>query len=340
MYKSLFLVLLVIGFVSPAIRAQSGRDRDEFGNHDSIQVTVFGPGGRTISTGVRVTLRSEFGLEQRCNTDDLGVCLFEGLSNGAYTITVEGGEDFTDVTQSERIDRPRLGVPEQRRTIIRLLDRRPNGDKTGVVRAENANVPKEALDHYDKAIALSKTGDVKGAIAELKSALARYPAFLVALTELGVQQLRSGQLAEADASFAAALKIKPGFYEALVNRGIGLFRQAKLADAEVALNAAINANSSSAVAHFYLGRAMMGRSALDDAEKELNTTITLSGDKMPEAHRMLTQIFIQKSQYDKALKELNAYLAANPKAPDDEHLRKVHKQLEDAVAATSAPKKP
>lgn len=233
------LTILTFFLAAVPVLAQPSRDRDSLGNNNSIAVTVYGPSGRPVAGGVRVTLRSEFAREDRCSTDDDGECTFDDLSNGTYSVTVEGGDDLETVTQTTRIDRPPLGLPESIRMIIHLKDRTVKVNKPGVLRAENAGVPKKALEHYDKALALSGQNDPKGAIKELQAAIAEHPAFPIALTELGVQQLKLGQLTEADASFAAALAIKPDLYEALVNRGIGLFRQAKFADSESSLRAAL-----------------------------------------------------------------------------------------------------
>lgn len=84
----------------------------------------------------------------------------------------------------------------------------------------------------------------------------------------------------------------------------------------------------------------MGLSKLDDAEKELLIVLGDAKSQIVEAHRMLTQLYIQKQEYAKALAQLDSYLAANPKAPDDAKLRRVQKQLQDAVAMVKAQPNP
>ena len=96
--------------------------------------------------------------------------------------------------------------------------------KPAVVNAANAGVPKKALDLYEKASKLAREKDYKGAIKELKLAVAEYPSYVSAHNLIGILYLRLNELDKADEAFKAALKIDPEAYEPLLNRGITLYQ--------------------------------------------------------------------------------------------------------------------
>jgi tetratricopeptide (TPR) repeat protein len=314
--------------------------RTDMGGRNFIVGTVYDPSGQPIKMRMRIRLASLTSREIITTTDDYGKFSFSGLGSGAYTVNIDDNAEFEAMSQQVDIQQPRNAPPESYNVSFRLQPKTNGLSKASVVRSENANVPKKALEHYDKALILSKGGDFRTAIAELKLAIEKYPAFMLALTELGIQQLNLGELEEADKSFEAALKIDPKAYEATINRGIGLFRQKHYAEAEIYLRASLEIKNGSATGHFYLGRALMGLNKLDEAEKELNNALGSRKEQMIEVHRMLTQLYIQKRDYEKALQELETYLSANPTAPDGDHLRGVLKQLQQAVASTKVRQQP
>lgn len=334
----IFVGLMEVAFINAQI--PGGLDettRTDLGGRNYIVGTVFGPEGTPVNQRIRIRLASLTSREVITTTDDYGKFIFSGLGPGSYTINIDEGKEYEPMVQQVDIQNPRNAPAETYTLSFRLVPRSISPGKPGVVRSDIAGVPKKALDHYNAGLKLSQAGDVKGAIVELKAAIDKYPKFMLALTELGVQQLKIGELVEADKSLAAALELSPNAYEPTINRGIGLFRQKRYADAEGYFRSALKVKSASAIAHFYLGRTLMAMDKLDEAETELAAARTSSKDGLPEVHRMLTQLYIQKKDYAKARQELEIYLAANPKAPDNEHLRIVLKQLQDATATTQAP---
>jgi len=308
----------------------------DMGGRAFIVGTIFGPTGLPVNSRIRIRLASMTSREVITTTDDYGKFSFSGLRVGTYTVNIDEDEDYLPQTQQIEIQNPRDAYAISFRLTLKVKSQ----GKPAVVESSKAGVPKKALDHYNEGLRLSKERDFVGAITELKAAIQIFPKFAVAITELGVQQLNIGQLEEADKSFAAALELTPDAYEPTINRGIGLFRQKSYEDAERYLRAALKLKEGSTIGHYYLGRTLMARDKLDDAEAELKVAENSINNPMMEVHRMLTQLYIQKGDYKKAHQELEKYLAANPTAPDVEHLREVLKQLEQATATTEAPQKP
>lgn len=307
--------------------------RTDFGGRNYISGTVFEPSGGVINVRTRIRLSSVTAGEVLTTTDDSGRFVFSGLPNGSYSVIIDGEKEYSPVTQQVEINQPR-GWPPQTYTLTIRLTAKPTTDKRpGVIRTENVGIPKHSLDLYKKAIELAKTDDHKGAIDQLKLAAAEYPGFLAAFVEMGVQYMKLNLLDKADESFQLALKIKPDAFEPLVNQGIILVRLKRYVDAEPVLRSALKIKDESAIGHYYLGRALASLKRYDDAEKEFNLAISLGGDDMKEAHRMLGSMYLDQGDNKRALVELETYLSLAPTAPDIEHLRTVIEQLR--VAPTS-----
>jgi Flp pilus assembly protein TadD len=307
--------------------------RTDLGGKHFIVGMVFGPDGTPMKSRVRIRLWAMTAREVITDADDNGKFIFSGLPNGSYMVYFDGDADLQPISTSVVVDFARNVPPQSIAISFRLQPKRRADDPPSVVSADTAGVPKKAMEHYRKARELSASGDDLGATAELNAALKIHPGFSLALIELGIQQLKAGELISADATFAKALDLKPDSFEAMVNRGIGLFRQKNFPEAERFLRDALKIKSDSDLGHYYLGRTFLARDLLDNAEQELDTALELSGGKMVEVHRMKTQLYIQKDDFGKALAALDSYIAAVPNAPDMEKLRKTHVQLEQAKAA-------
>lgn len=301
--------------------------RTDFGGNSYITGTVFSPAGIPINYRIRIRLSSMIAGEVISTSDDTGKFVFSKLSLGTYTVAIDGEQDYEPVSQLVEITQNR----DVQNISFRLIPKRKPANKAKAINVENVAVPKKALDLYEAALALSLVGDHKGAVAQLKLAVAEYPAFMLAYTEMGVQYLKLNELEKADEALQAALKIKQDAYEPLVNRGIVKFRSKQYAEAETFLRSSLKAKEQSAVAHFYLGRTFASQKQYETAEKEFRTAIKIGGEQMREAHRMLASMFLELQDHKRALSELEVYLKLNPSAPDAAQLNDVVRQLRSLI---------
>jgi len=335
------ICFLAVTFVSAQIAG--GLDettRTGLGGRNFIVGTVFGPDGLPLKIRTSIRLSSVTANEILASTDDQGNFIFSGVPNGQYTLTVNATGEYESASQTIDIDLSRGTTSQSYAVSVRLQPKRSKIGPASVISADAAGVSKKAMEHYRKAVSLETAGDTKAAITELNASLKVDPTFVLALVELGILELKAGDLISADTHFVRALAASPDSFDAMVNRGIGLFRQKRFTDAETSLRGAVKLKPDSDLAHFYLGRTLLGLDSLIEAEKELNSALALSNGKLIESHRMLTQVYIQQDAFEKALRSLDAYLAANPTPPDLASLRSTHDQLGRALAATKAQIKP
>jgi tetratricopeptide (TPR) repeat protein len=287
---------------------------------------VFTPKRTPIGRGVSVRL-SKGGNDSIAWTNDDGQFSIPGLGNGTYTLTVDAGGDYEQASQRVEIALVR-GSPAQTFYVNIQLKLKPGTSaKPAVIDAEMAGVPKKALQSYRNALAAKAKGDTKNAVAELIQAVAEYPDFTAAHSELGLQYQILGNLEQSEEHSRLALKLKPDSYETLGNLGITLVRAKRFAEAETVLRDAIKINSSYPIVYFYLGRSLIGQQKADAAEAEFKTALSVGGEVMNEARRALANIYLQRNENEKALAELQAYLKTNPTPADEKRLQETIQQI-------------
>jgi Tfp pilus assembly protein PilF len=210
---------------------------------------------------------------------------------------------------------------------ISLQPKRGASAKTGVVSALLAAVPETARTLYFKALESGQANDSLKAIEQLKSALAIYPQFPLALNELGVQYLKLGKIDQAAEALKSAVNLAPADFQPKLNYGIALLNQGRFPQAEEQLRAAVAKNNEAPTAHMYLGITLAMQQKLDEGQKELQLAVSSKSNEVFLAHKYLAGIYWARHQNARAADELEAYLLRFPKAPDAEFLQRKIKEL-------------
>ncbi|MGB7202453.1 MAG: tetratricopeptide repeat protein [Pyrinomonadaceae bacterium] len=331
----IFLSLCFAGSALAQIQATGPGSADSgLGGNNSIIGTVLSPSGQRMERRIRVKLSTMTRGDVTSMTDEMGNFAFRRVVDGNYTVVIDGEKEYEPVVQDVRIIQLRGSPPQTYMVNIRLALKGNSDLKPGVINSAFANVPKRALDFYNKAVDLAKAGDSKGAIEQFGLATSEYPKFMLAFNELGVIYLRLNDLEKADESFQTALKIEPEAFAPLLNRCILFVQMKRYAEAEPMLRSVLNIKEDSVVGHYFLGQALANLGRFDAAEKELVYSITNGGDEMVEAHRVLAIIYSAKGEKIRAAGELETYLRLAPKTPDAVQLRQVILQLKASGAPT------
>jgi tetratricopeptide (TPR) repeat protein len=308
------------------------------GGNNFISGTVFGPDGVPVNWRVPIRLQSFTKGDIIASTDSNGRFIFSRVPPGTYTFVIEADKDFERVSQDVEVVQARSSDPQSVNITIRLRSKRNPPPKPAVVDLDNVGVPKKALESYKNAVKLVGSNDIKGALEQLKAAIAEYPSFMNAFNEMGVLYMRLNELGKAAEALQEALKIDPKAFEPQVNYGIVLFRLKKFVEAEPVLRSALKVREEVPVVHFYLGRLLIDLERYEESEKELNLALTQSKDKMTEVHRMLAKLYVAKDDYKLAVEHLELYLQLTPAVADAEQLRQLILQLKGAKEQPSSPK--
>jgi Tfp pilus assembly protein PilF len=329
------ILVLVAAAYAGAQAPGSSRGLSSGDGTHTIQGRIFFPSGQTNSSKtVRVNLEGTNSEGATTMTDQDGAFRFNGVRAGSYSVVVEGGKDFETAREPVNIDPGGTSGPISSITI----HLRPKVDASNPA---FAGVPQSALDFYQKGMAAAQKGNAKSAVELLDKAVTAYPNFSVALSDLGVQYMKLGQMDKAAEAFETMLKLKPADAVGHLNLGIALYNQGstlasqqkfdeaqkKLDGAEAHLREAIKLNSAGPAAHYYLGLTLIKFKAYDEAQKELEAAISNGGDNLAMAHKYLGGVYMSLHKNKEAADELDKYLKLDPKVGNADQIRGTIKDL-------------
>jgi Flp pilus assembly protein TadD len=301
----------------------------------TIQGRVILPSGQAIDKLMKVELEStNMAGGASTATDQDGAFRFQSLRAGRYTVTVDAGKEFETARETVNIDPAGTGG---RVVQVAVLLRY----KMDASNPAFAGVPKEALDFYQKGTAAAQKGNVKSAVEFLSKAVATYPSFPQALSELGVQYLKLGEMDKAAETYEALLKLKPNDASAHLDLAIALYNQSstllgekksdegqkKLEGAETHLRQALALKSPGPTAHYYLGLTLIRFKKYSEAQKEMELAISSGGENLAQAHKYLGGLYQVANRKKEAADELEKYLKLDPKAKDAERIRGTIEEL-------------
>lgn len=329
----LVVVLMLVIALSCYAQGGGGVDFSGTGGNDSINGRIYFPSGRRSDAQIKVSLESSNAGTRIVFADHNGAFSFRNLEPGRYTVTIDGGKEYETITEAVYIDDMRTGAagpgPPPRPFSLPIYLQLKRGASTlgsGVVDARMSDVPAPARALYQQALESEKKSDINKAILELKQAISLYPAFVLALNELGVQYLKLAQPDKAVDPLTAAIKLAPEEFGPRLNYGIALLNQHKYSEAEGEFRAALKRNESGAIARMYLGISLAVQRKLGDAEKELLLAVGAGGAETSLGHRYLGGIYMETRDYKRAADELELYLKLVPNAADGERTRATIKE--------------
>jgi Flp pilus assembly protein TadD len=333
---SLLLTLLFCLTVAANGQGGGGVDTTGTGGQHAINGRLVFPSGQRADTRLKVRLESSGNGELFVLADN-GSFAFRGLRSGSYTVVVEGGDYFETARETLYIEptitdrRSNISVgPLSRPYTVQIYLRTKSGDahnKPGVLNAALVNVPKPAVELYERGVQAAARGETDKAIDDLRRAIVLYPNFGLALNELGVQYLVKGELDKAADVLQKVLQISPEAPEPCLNYGIVLLQQKRFPDAEKQLREATRKNDNNFRAHLYFGITLIYVKNYPEAEGQLRKAITIGGPKAGQAHYYLGGLYWQTGKHKQAADELETFLKLEPKAANADRLRNTIKEL-------------
>lgn len=318
----IFALTLCFQFI-PEVKAQGYGDRTKVGGAGSYRIKgrVLLPNGYS-AVGIKISLNSADFVDSYAITDKDGNFSFESLLAGNYVVSVKENESFVPETETVIIGREAPGG--QSFSVLFNLRVKTNArEKNEVLDVTlTADVPKEALEIYDKAVEKIGKKDLKSALQLLDKSIQIYPQFAAAHNEKGLLFLKQNDLDKALEAFSRAVQAKPDYFEAKLNYGFTLLSMKDYIDSEKVFRDVLNQKSDVSTAHLYLGISLLGLNKIEEAERSFKNAISLKkGENLAQAHKYLGGIYWQKNQYKEALTELEKYLELSPGAADADKIK-------------------
>jgi len=285
-----------------------------------LQGRIYFPSGQSASgRTIRVSLESVSAFGSNTTTPDQdGVFRFNGLTPGEYTVVVDAGKEFEKAREPVGIYAGTSGKIVQ--VTIQL---QPKIDSSNPL---FAGVPSNALNLYQKGMAAAKKNDSKAAAESLSAAVAAYPNFAIALSDLGNQYMLLKQWDKAIETYQTLLKLKPDDTTVHQNLGIAAYNKKSMEEAETHFRKALELKSPGPTAHYYLGLIFVSTKRYPQAVPEFEAAIANGGENLALAHKFLGGLYMT-TKPQQAADELEKYLKLDPKAPDADRIKGTIKDL-------------
>src|SRR5262245_35815649 len=249
--------------------------------------------------------------DRRALTDLHGNFEFRNVPEGSYNIRVRL-EGFENVNYP--VDVP--GTP----CVFIFLNgsavhgRGPSalgGNQIVDVHQLKAEVPKQALKEYEKAVQEIKDHNTQRAIERLEKSIKLAPDFYNAHLGLAQEYRKTERLDAAAQELTRASALNPREATPLIQLGEIYLEKSNFERAADVLSQATRIEPGSAVAHYALGRARYRLSEYAEAEQAFTRAALLDKD-FEAAELMLVHAYVRQGKVGAALGHIDALLHKNP----------------------------
>lgn len=295
--------------------------------------------------------KSALQMIQTTYTDSAGNFDFRNLAPGSYYVSVslDGYEPvhqaveifnafgntsttiFLSKPAIETRDRP-FGLDAEDRDVID-------------VNQMKENLPKKAVQDYEKAIEEKQKGRLDSALKLLEDAVRLAPKFFHAHNNLGILYQSLKRYPDAEKEFKRSHELNVKTDRPLVNLGSLYIEQSnqekkdedaagKLLDKALdALEEAVKVNPRSAMGYFLLGQANYKSSFLEEAETAFKKAYALD-PHISSARLMLANVYVRQQRWQEVIENLDAYLKENPKAADRANVEQMRASIAKGMQAS------
>jgi Tfp pilus assembly protein PilF len=308
--------LFVAGFLSIAIfcghaAAQALPEKVD------LRGQVFMPRGEPAQGNIRIQLTGESGQRppEYFYTDSKGSFVVNGLKQGFdYTLVIEADpKGWATTTEKFHVmgDYP----------FVTIHLRPPVSTETFYMPSVSAyelkeNVTPAARRQYQFAVEQLVAGDLERARRGFEKAIALFPNFVEARSELAVIHMRQRDLAGAETLLRRALEFDPVAARPLFNLGLCLYRQQRIADALPVLERGVQLQPINAHGNLLYGITLFVSGDDARAEPFLRKAYEQGGKRVAKAQLYLSRVYTQQKKYGLAAQALEIYLRDAPDAPN------------------------
>lgn len=200
------------------------------------------------------------------------------------------------------------------------------------------NAPKLARKEYEKGEAALKTKNLREARTHLERALAIYPCYARALTDLALIDSQEKKVGNAHDHLQAAIKCDGNFLDSYSMLAQLYRAEGKYKEAEAALQNAIRISPNSWQLYDQLGGLHYTMGRYRDAEQDLVKAQSFNSDLPAEFHATLANVYLKERVFDKAYAEMQTYLQQDPDGKFAPSVRRISSEMVAAGVATAPAK--
>lgn len=192
-------------------------------------------------------------------------------------------------------------------------------------------------DELTRARQLRMSGDLDGAIEELRQALVRFPNRVGLHSELSLCYLRLSRLEQAQACFEKAVELEPDRLVPYLNLADVLSRKNELGTARRILLWASRTHPERAEPYYTMAKIQFRAGRLGNAEHAARQALERDDGKNPEVHILLANIFMAQGEPDETARQLETYLSQAPQGEQAENMRNRLEKLRGQMNRSATP---
>jgi len=194
----------------------------------------------------------------------------------------------------------------------------------------DALAPGKARKEWEKGSRALANRKLDEAQAYFEKAVAAYPCYARAQTDLALTLMREDQSPQAEAPLKKSIECDPDYVDAYLHLGRLLNEQQRFTESRRVLAEGVRRAPSSWDFYFQLAQADFGLKDYPNAEQEYRKAQSF-GLAVPAAiHERLAAVYLKESEYTKAYAEMQAYLAEDPGGHYAAGIRALMQQLQSA----------
>jgi len=296
---------------------------------------VRGSDGHTTPSGVNLRLETAQGvLVQTQPANPGGQFEFTDLHKQPYRLTVTA-QGFQTLQQD--LD---LSLSATRVFINLFLT--PVGESKSQTAAPPAltdqQAPRKAREEFAKGVQASSKEKYSEARAYFEKAIAEYPCYARAQTQLAITLIHLSDPTSAESAVRKSIECDHGFYEGLLVLGQLLNVQKRFKESEPVLREGVRLAPGLWQFYYQLGVADFGLGENTKAEQEYQKVLSLNPTPPPDYHVKIADVYLAEKAYDKAYAEMQAYLQSDPGGRFADKIRRIIQEMEaSGVLSKSKP---
>ncbi len=283
--------------------------------------------GRVIPFDVTIRLETVNGAPaDQQTTDSKGRFEFANLPKMLYHLTATAAgfiPDQRDVDLRSAGDRVIVNL-----FLTPAMKTRPV--PAGVATLMDLRAPEKARKEYEKGVEALTRRSVQEARIHFEKAVADYPCYTRAQTDLALTLSSARELAPAEAALRKAIECDPGFLDAYAQLGKLLNAQKRFAESEALLEKGLSRSAGAWQFYYQLGAAYYGLGKYPQAEEAYLKVQSLNATPPSELHVKLADAYLKQAAYEKAYGEMQTYLRADPDGRFAAKVKNIMQQMESA----------
>jgi len=202
------------------------------------------------------------------------------------------------------------------------------------------SAPKKARQEYEKGSRALQEQKLDVALEHFKKAVAQYPCYARAHTDLARVYVLQSHLPEAEAALKKSISCDGGYLEAYTRLAMLLNGTKRYAESEKVLGEGLRRAPSSWSLYYQLGTTHSGEGELEKGVEDYLKVRALKPLAPSELHVRLADLYHRMKAYDKAYAEMQAYLQDDPNGRFAARTRAVMHEMESSGVIHSVQTQP